>query len=84
MIWNTMMNQNPLAPIWGLLHGMHISPSLYQKVWQLLTHSQREEEKEWEETQARQVSVNMLCESQNKQEPQTFYGFVNSCFDSDW
>lgn len=34
-------------------------PSLYQQVWQLLTHSQREEEKEWEETQARPVSAHM-------------------------
>lgn len=34
-------------------------PSLHQQVWQLLTHSQREEEKEWEETQARPVSAHM-------------------------
>jgi len=40
--------------------------TLHQQIWQLLTHSQREEEEEWEETQTRQVSVYMLrvCQQQ--------------------
>lgn len=66
MLYHTMMSEK--APIQQkseahFSHGMQmflISLSLHQKVWQLLTHSQREEEKEWEETQARQVSVYKL------------------------
>lgn len=49
------MNEKPeLGSVSTVMSNMYF-PSVHWQVRQLLTHTQREEEKEWEETQARKV-----------------------------